>query len=43
MLSNYYRNIELFRFDSQIQEVFILAGDEIQIIVPPDGGWRFIL
>jgi hypothetical protein len=42
MLSNYYRDIKLFRFDQQIGDVYILAGDNIQIIVPPDGDWRFI-
>lgn len=42
MLSNTYRNIELFRFDSQTQVVFIFAGEELQIIIPPDGRWRFL-
>jgi hypothetical protein len=42
MLSNYYRDIKLFRFDSKIGDVYILAGDSIQIIIPPDGNWRFI-
>jgi hypothetical protein len=37
MLSNYYKDIKLFRFDAQIGDVYILAGDEMQIIVPPDG------
>jgi hypothetical protein len=42
MLSNYYKDIKLFRFDAQIGDVYILAGDEMQIIVPPNGDWRFI-
>jgi hypothetical protein len=42
MLSNYYRNIELFRFDDQTGIVFIFASDELQIIVPPNGLWRFL-
>ena len=42
MLSNYYRNIELFRFDDQSGIVFIFAGEELQIIVPPNGLWRFL-
>ncbi|HEY9893170.1 MAG TPA: hypothetical protein V6D37_15455 [Candidatus Sericytochromatia bacterium] len=42
MLSNYYRNIELFRFDDQTGIVFIFANEELQIIVPPNGLWRFI-
>jgi hypothetical protein len=42
MLSNCYRDIQLFRFDSKTGEVFILAGDELQIIVPPDEPWKFL-
>ncbi|AFZ24293.1 hypothetical protein Cylst_2050 [Cylindrospermum stagnale PCC 7417] len=41
MLSNSYRNIELFRFDEQTKVVFIFAGEELQIDVLPDGAWRF--
>ncbi|WP_413199329.1 DUF6888 family protein [Nostoc piscinale] len=41
MLSNTYRSIELFRFDDQTKIVFIFVNEEIQIIVPPDGNWRF--
>jgi hypothetical protein len=44
MLSNYYRDIHLFRFDAQTGDVYILAGtsDELEIIVPPNGFWRFL-
>jgi len=42
MLSNCYRDIQLFRFDEQTGDVFILAGDELQIIVPPNESWRFV-
>nr|WP_232229341.1 hypothetical protein [Crinalium epipsammum] len=42
MLSNSYRNIELFRFDDETGIVFILAGEDIQIIIPPNGRWRFL-
>lgn len=42
MLSNYYRNIELFRFDDKTGDVFILASDELQIIVPRNEPWRFV-
>jgi hypothetical protein len=42
MLSNYYRDIKLFRFDLTIGDVYILAGDNMQIIIAPDGNWRFI-
>jgi hypothetical protein len=42
MLSNYYRDIQIFRFDDQTGVVFIFAGEELQIIVPPNGAWRFL-
>jgi hypothetical protein len=44
MLSNLYRDIHLFRFNAQTGDVYILAGarDEIEIIVPPNGLWRFL-
>lgn len=42
MLSGYYRDIYLFRFDDQIGSVYILAAEEIQIIVPPNGDWYFL-
>ena len=42
MLSNCYKDIHLFRFDAQTGDVFILAGQELQIIVFPTGIWRFV-
>lgn len=42
MLSNYYRDIQLFRFNAQTGEVYIFAGDELEIIVPCNGLWRFL-
>jgi hypothetical protein len=42
MFSNYYRDIQLFRFDDQTGYVYILAEGEMQIIVPPDGDWTFL-
>ncbi len=42
MLSNCYRDIQLFRFDNQTGDVFILASDELQIIVPRSGNWSFV-
>ncbi len=44
MLSNLYQGIHLFRFNEQTGDVFILAGtrDELEIIVPPNGLWRFL-
>ncbi|WP_442940126.1 DUF6888 family protein [Nostoc sp.] len=42
MLSNYYRDIRLFRFDDKTGDVYILAGDNLQIIVPSHEPWRFV-
>ncbi|MDJ0745853.1 MAG: hypothetical protein QNJ32_21170 [Xenococcaceae cyanobacterium MO_167.B27] len=42
MLSNGYQDIHLFRFDKKIGNVFILAGDDIQIVIPPKGEWYFL-
>jgi hypothetical protein len=30
------------RFDAQNGNVFILAGENIQVLVPPSGDWVFI-
>ena len=41
MLSNLLRNIELFRFDERTKEIFIIAGDELQVVIPSTGTWQF--
>lgn len=42
MLSNGYKDIHLFRFDNQRGDIFILAGDDIQIVIPASGEWYFL-
>jgi hypothetical protein len=42
MLSNGYRNIELFRFDPETGVVFIFSSEELQIVVYANGQWRFL-
>jgi hypothetical protein len=42
MLSNLYKDIRLFRFDEKTGEVYILAADELQIIVYPNSEWEFV-
>lgn len=39
MLSNFFQDIHLFRFDPQTQEIYILAGtdDQIEIVIYADG------
>jgi len=41
-LSNFYQEIQLFRFSDITGNIFILASDELQILVFPDGTWRFV-
>jgi hypothetical protein len=41
-LSNCYKDIHLFRFDTVTGDVYILAGDELEILVPSDGLWYFL-
>ncbi|MCC5623804.1 hypothetical protein [Nostoc sp. CHAB 5715] len=42
MLSNLYKDIRLFRFDDKTGQVYILARDELQIIVLSNGIWDFV-
>ncbi|MBE9104749.1 hypothetical protein IQ229_07275 [Nostoc cf. edaphicum LEGE 07299] len=42
MLSNLYKDIRLFRFDDTTGQVYILAGDELQVIVLSNGIWDFV-
>lgn len=42
MLSNCYRDIQVFRFDDRNGEVYIFAGDELQLIIFPSGNWSFV-
>lgn len=42
MLSNTYKDIHLFRFDIQTKDIYILAGENLQIIVLHNGNWRFL-
>ncbi|KAB8317031.1 hypothetical protein SD81_026090 [Tolypothrix campylonemoides VB511288] len=41
-LSNCYKDIHLFRFNDRTGDIYMLAGDDLEIIVPPNGLWRFI-
>lgn len=41
-LSNCFLDIHLIRFNEIKGYVYILAGDEIQILIFPEGNWRFI-
>ncbi|MBL1208669.1 DUF6888 family protein [Geminocystis sp. GBBB08] len=41
-LSNKYLDIHLFRFNDRTGEIYILAGEDIEILIASNGTWRFI-
>jgi len=42
MVSNSFLDIQLIRFNEIKGYVYILAGDEMEILIFPEGNWRFI-
>ncbi|MFN7516058.1 MAG: DUF6888 family protein [Dolichospermum sp.] len=42
MVSNSFLDIHIFRFDEIKGYIYILAGDEMEILIFPEGNWRFI-
>jgi hypothetical protein len=42
MLSNCYRDIQLFRFSEQTGEIYVFASEELQIAIARNGNWRFV-
>jgi hypothetical protein len=40
-LSNCYLDIHLFRYDSKLEEIYILAGENIGITIFTTGTWEF--
>jgi hypothetical protein len=41
-LSDLYQDIVLFRFDSLKGEIYILAGQNIEIVIDSDGNSEFV-
>ncbi|HCF29810.1 MAG TPA: hypothetical protein DEV81_21995 [Cyanobacteria bacterium UBA11049] len=41
-LTNFYRPIVLFRLDERTGNIYILAGDELEIEVSRNGRWIFL-
>ncbi|WP_449420465.1 DUF6888 family protein [Phormidium nigroviride] len=41
-LTNFYRSVEMLRFDERDGTIFIFAGEELQIQVARNGLWRYI-
>ena len=41
-LSNLYQDIVLFRFNELKSEIYILAGENIEVIIYADGKWEFL-
>jgi hypothetical protein len=42
MLSSGYRDIHLFRFNTNIGTIYILADESLEILIDRDGTWRFL-
>jgi hypothetical protein len=42
MLSDLYRDIHLFRFDPLVVNIYILAQENIEIVIYPAGNWEFV-
>ncbi|WP_419183625.1 DUF6888 family protein [Scytonema hofmannii] len=40
-LTMMYRPIYLVRLDERVGEIVIIAGDETQVAIQPDGKWEF--
>jgi hypothetical protein len=40
-LTNFYRAIELVRYDERLGIVYIFVSDELQVVIYRDGNWRF--
>ncbi|MGV0024331.1 DUF6888 family protein [Phormidesmis priestleyi] len=40
-LTSFYLSVDLVRLDRRTQNIVILAGEEIQIQIYPNGRWRF--
>jgi hypothetical protein len=36
-----YQSVQLIRVDERTKDLLILVGEEIEIIVSPNGKWRF--
>jgi hypothetical protein len=42
-ITNMYRSIELIRLDERTGNLFVLVGEEIEIVISQNGQWRFEL
>jgi len=42
-LTNFYRSVEMLRFDERDGTIFIFAGEELQIQVYRDGTWEYLI
>jgi hypothetical protein len=37
-----YQDIHLFRFNDRSGEIYILAGENIEVLIAANASWRFI-
>jgi hypothetical protein len=42
MLTSYYRPVALVTNDPRIDRLYILAGEELEVLIYPNGDWRMI-
>jgi hypothetical protein len=40
-ITNMYQSIQLIRIDDRTKDLIILVGEEIEIVISPNGKWRF--
>jgi hypothetical protein len=40
-LTDKYLSIHIVRLDERTSEIYILAGQETEILISPDGEWRY--
>ncbi|MFH7027747.1 MAG: DUF6888 family protein [Heteroscytonema crispum UTEX LB 1556] len=42
-LTNFYHSVEILRLDERTGNIYIFAGEELQIEVERDGSWIFLI
>ncbi|AGY59108.1 hypothetical protein GKIL_2862 [Gloeobacter kilaueensis JS1] len=42
MITGYYQPIVLVSYDQRIDRLYILAGQDLQVLIYPNGDWRII-
>jgi hypothetical protein len=40
-LTNMFRSIHILRLDETLDAIFVLADEDIELLIYPDGNWSF--